>query len=120
MVVLGIASKGETVVLLSLAQSIDLPKDQACFAFIRSSGRIVYVYSCPATSPVRSRMLYSSSSRGVVNRAEAELGLTIVKRLQTSDPQDITPSYIASEIDPSSAAKPEAATFSRPKRPGRK
>ena len=80
----GIDQSSETIVPLSSADSVDLPKDQACFAFVRVGTQIAYLYSCPSTSPVRSRMVYSSSSRGVVHRAETELDVKPVKRVRPS------------------------------------
>ena len=68
--------------LLSSAESVALPKDQACFAFVRIGSQVVYVYSCPSAAPVRSRMVYSSSSRGIVHRAETELDVKPVKRVR--------------------------------------
>ncbi|CAG8825872.1 10721_t:CDS:2, partial [Gigaspora rosea] len=49
----------------------------------------------------------------------SECGLTIAKKLETSDPNDLTKSYILEELHPPSEVAPKLA-FSRPRPPGRR
>jgi hypothetical protein len=39
------------------------------------------IYCCPGASPVKSRLVYSASVRGVAHRA-ADYGITVVKRVR--------------------------------------
>jgi twinfilin-like protein len=61
-------------------------------------------------------MVYASSRGYVVRIAETEAGLKIVKRLEMSDPEDITADGIEEEFKPKIEVK---KAFGRPKRPGR-
>lgn len=90
--------------------------------------RVGLVYVCPMHSTVRQRMIYSSNLASVASHVGSFPGLDIVKRVETSDPEDITPEYLVEVFVPSTAdddalaTEPAggAAAFSRPKRPGRK
>lgn len=62
-------------------------------------------------------MIYATTCRTVVRIAETEAGLTIEKRLEVSEPEDLTEKSIDEEFK----AKVEVKkAFDRPKRPGRK
>lgn len=62
-------------------------------------------------------MIYATTCRTAVRIAEEEAGLKIEKRLEVSDPEDITEKTIEEEF----MAKVEVKrAFDRPKRPGRK
>jgi len=78
---------------------------------------IVFIYTCPSASKVKERMVYASSRNFTVRIAETEAGLKIAKRLEMSDPEDITESGIEEEFKPKVEVK---KAFDRPKRPGRK
>jgi len=78
---------------------------------------IVFIYTCPSASKVKERMVYASSRNFTVRIAETEAGLKIAKRLEMSDPEDITESGIEEEFKPKVEVK---KAFERPKRPGRK
>ena len=62
-------------------------------------------------------MVYASSRSFAVRIAETEAKLIIEKRLEMSDPDDITESSIEEEFKPKVEVK---KAFERPKRPGRK
>ncbi|KAF0507788.1 actin depolymerizing protein [Gigaspora margarita] len=79
----------------------------------------VFIYTCPTSSKIRERMLYSSCRGSVISYSESECGLTIAKKLETSDPNDLTKSYILEELHPPSEVAPKL-TFSRPRPPGRR
>ncbi|KAI9270623.1 hypothetical protein BDA99DRAFT_596203 [Phascolomyces articulosus] len=58
---------------------------------------VLFIYTCPSTSKIRERMLYSSSKANVIANAESELSLQVTKKLETSDPSDLTEDYLLEE-----------------------
>lgn len=48
-------------------------------------GRVIFIYSCPSASPVKFRMIYSTSTRGVQQDA-INLGVEIVGKVKLSSP----------------------------------
>lgn len=42
---------------------------------------IIFIYTCPASSKVREKMIYASAKRGLHTWAEKHLGMTIAKRV---------------------------------------
>jgi twinfilin-like protein len=62
-------------------------------------------------------MMYASSSRSAVTIAENEAGLSIAKRIEASDPGDITEESVLGDLHPKVETK---KAFERPRRPGRK
>jgi twinfilin-like protein len=78
---------------------------------------IIFIYTCPTASKIKERMVYASSRSWAVRIAETEAGLKVEKKLEMSDPDDITESSIEEEFKPKVEVK---KAFERPKRPGRK
>jgi twinfilin-like protein len=78
---------------------------------------IIFIYTCPSGSKIKERMVYASSRLGVVGVAEKEANLKISKKLEASDPEDLSPSSIEEEFKPKIEVK---KAFDRPRRPGRK
>ncbi|CAO3645336.1 unnamed protein product [Mucor hiemalis] len=60
---------------------------------------LVFIYTCPSGSKIRERMLYSSSKANVINAAESEVSLKVIKKFETSDLSDLTSDYFAEELD---------------------
>ncbi|KIJ17140.1 hypothetical protein PAXINDRAFT_167919 [Paxillus involutus ATCC 200175] len=100
-----------------------------------ATGRdIVFIYSCPSASPIKSRMVYSSGAliffRKVKSLLGDESGFVLAQRkIETSDPKELTEAFLKEELDlgnsdgngggnnnPRSGGKP----FARPKGPGRR
>ncbi|KAI8458392.1 hypothetical protein BY996DRAFT_4577259 [Phakopsora pachyrhizi] len=85
----------------------------------------VFIYACPSESPVKSRLIYSSSSSSVSSKVN-ELGIRIDKKIETSDPEEIDKDYIISELlsttvsDPNNNPIKSDVKFSKPARPGRR
>jgi len=78
---------------------------------------VIFIYTCPAAAPVKQRMIYASSKRSVETLAERDAGLKLVKKMEATDPSDITAKAIEDEFQ----VKQEVKTgFARPKRPGRR
>lgn len=62
-------------------------------------------------------MLYASSRMGVIAVAEKGAALKIVKKIEASDPDELSPESIEEEFKPKVETK---KAFDRPKRPGRR
>ncbi|GAA5961244.1 hypothetical protein JCM8115_001520 [Rhodotorula mucilaginosa] len=147
--VLEIDVPNETVVLAAeQPKTLAVPPSSPCYLLYRHAAGLVLVYSCPPSSPVKSRLLYSSAVLIFCKRAVPEwTGLSIIKKLETSDPAEITPEWIDSELGSlaatsaeqgaglaaaesqgasanasgTSTPKPESEVkFARPARPGRR
>ena len=165
----------ETVVLAAeQPKTLAVPPSSPCYLLYRHAAGLVLVYSCPPSSPVKSRLLDSSAVLIFCKRAVPEwTGLSIIKKvspcfahiftagsgrprvdgfsqheqLETSDPAEITPEWIDSELGSlaatsaeqgaglaaaesqgasanasgTSTPKPESEVkFARPARPGRR
>ena len=80
----------------------------------------VFIYSCPSTSPVKYRMLYSSGS-GSVYRAATSLLSSVdgasplaTRKVETSDPQEINKTFLTNEL----ASSASSSSSSIPTRAG--
>lgn len=82
-----------------------------------STSPIVFIYTCPSTSKVKERMVYSTSRNYVATEVAKQAGLSIEKKMEASDPDDISESAIEEEFKPKVEVK---RAFDRPKRPGRR
>lgn len=82
-----------------------------------SSSPTLFIYTCPSGSKIKERMLYASSSRSAQQIAESEAGLKIEKRIEESNPSDISEESIDADLHPKVEVK---KAFERPRRPGRK
>lgn len=108
-----------------------LSAEEPRYAFFRHGGRVAFVYTCPAGSRVKDRMLYATGLRGVMSLGEAA-GIEVVKRvslrfvlsrsiryfcvsveltvrlvllqIEYTDPSDITPESLDEELAPKGAA----------------
>lgn len=111
--------------------------------------RAVFIYSCPPLSPIKSRLLYSSSTSGITAYAKS-LGITLLtkvrshhleksqysgltsEQIETSEPEEINAAFVDAEVAHlapfdvkedayrGTAPIPATAAFARPSRPGRK
>ncbi|KAI9494813.1 hypothetical protein BDB00DRAFT_817177 [Zychaea mexicana] len=59
---------------------------------------VLFIYTCPSSSKIRERMVYSTSKANVITNAETEIGLQVTKKLETSDPSDLTEDYLLEEV----------------------
>ncbi|KAI9737158.1 MAG: Twinfilin-1 [Cirrosporium novae-zelandiae] len=82
-----------------------------------SKAPIVFIYTCPTGSKIRERMVYASSRAWVAKYAEDEIGAAVEKKLEATNPDEITEKTLEEEFHPPQEAK---QAFARPKRPGRK
>lgn len=103
----------------SIASQID-PKEPR-YAFYRhddAANSIVFISTCPSAAKIRERMLYAASRGNVVSLAQNEGGLTVAKKLEATNPEEVTDSVIREEFKVEE--KVESKGFAKPKRPGRK
>lgn len=47
-------------------------------------GRVIFVYCCPSNSPVKYRMIYSTTVRGMQQDAIDKAGVEIIAKVRTS------------------------------------
>ncbi|EGG06050.1 uncharacterized protein MELLADRAFT_43666, partial [Melampsora larici-populina 98AG31] len=128
----------ETIVLSENGASDELvfPDSQPSYTFYHytpaaqeSMSLPIFIYACPPKSPVRSRLVYSSSSSSVSGKA-SEFGVQLSKKFETSDPDEINDDYINSELksilapvdsNESASHQPlDKPAFAKPARPGRR
>lgn len=64
---------------------------------------IVFIYSCPSASPIRYRMVYSVAVRATITAGSDKIGQNVNKKIEVSEVQDLTESFLKSEIFPSKA-----------------
>ncbi|KAH9945940.1 actin depolymerizing protein [Epithele typhae] len=134
-------TSASTIDISQLASS--LPTSDPCLAYFAwpqsytspSSRLVVPIYSCPPSSAVRHRMLYSSAVLTVVKQvkdllaAERSSSILAARKIETSDPAELDEAYLVSSLglsDTTAAASALPATdgdkkpFARPKGPGRR
>lgn len=83
---------------------LELRTDAPSYTFYHHARGFVFVYCCPSGSKVKSRMVHSSAARGCVHVAES-LGVKVQKRLETSDPDEVTDAWIEEALGPVAPAK---------------
>jgi twinfilin-like protein len=82
-----------------------------------STPPIIFIYTCPTASKIKERMVYASSRSWVLQVAEQQAGLKVEKKLETSEPSEITAETVREEFEPRVEVK---RGFERPRRPGRR
>ncbi|KAF9265739.1 actin depolymerizing protein [Marasmius fiardii PR-910] len=141
------AEAAAVVILLTIMQKIDVPtetfvlhssttvtanqlssvfpKDDASYVFFawpHSHGsspkrEIIFIYSCPSSTPIKHRMVYSSAAviffREVQAKIQAITGpdpSTVVnsRKIETSDPSEINEEFLAAEVIRSSLSISDA------------
>ena len=96
------------------------------YTFYASGAGIVFIYTCPTSSRIKERMIYSTGKSWTRQVAEKDAGITIARSLEATEPSEITADQLgggqAGEASEGGAsAEPEKkAGFARPKRPGRR
>ncbi|KAI9706791.1 MAG: Twinfilin-1 [Bogoriella megaspora] len=115
-----LASTGEATPE-SLATTISA--DEPRYSFYRhasetdGSSPVVFIYTCPSGSKIKERMLYASSRSSVIAVAASEAGIEVAKKLEATEPSEITAQTLHDEFNPKQEQK---SGFARPKRPGRR
>lgn len=109
----------DTATSSTLSSLIDAKEPR--YTFYRHSdaaGSIVFISTCPSSAKIRERMLYAASRGNVVSLAQGEGGLKVAKKLEVTNPEEITEELIAEEFK--EEEKVESKGFAKPKRPGRR
>ncbi|KAJ9639350.1 Twinfilin-1 [Coniosporium tulheliwenetii] len=81
------------------------------------SSPILFIYTCPPSSKIKDRMIYAATKNAVTVLAEKDWGLLIARKLEASEPEEISAESIEAEFRPKEEVK---SGFARPKRPGRR
>ncbi|GAA5904532.1 hypothetical protein JCM5296_005476 [Sporobolomyces johnsonii] len=100
---------GKEQVVLAENQPTDLtlPPSSPCYFFYRHPAGIVLIYSCPPSSPIKSRLVYSSTVLTFYKFATPEFtGVQVLKKLETDDPAEVTPSWVDEELGPLATPTP--------------
>jgi twinfilin-like protein len=103
----------------SLSSTIDATEPR--FSFYRHSdpgSSIVFISTCPSGAKIKERMLYAASRSNVISLAQSEGGLKVAKRIEATNPSEITEAVILEEFK--TEAVEEKKGFAKPKRPGRR
>ncbi|KAF1935685.1 twinfilin-1 [Clathrospora elynae] len=103
----------------TVSEHID-PKEPR-YTFYRhddAEASIVFISTCPSGAKIRERMLYAASRGNVVSLAQNEGGLKVAKKLEATNPDEVTEQLILEEFKVD--APPESKGFAKPKRPGRR
>ncbi|KAI0054174.1 actin depolymerizing protein [Auriscalpium vulgare] len=139
LVTLSIDPSSESLVILENGESsVDqlktkIPASEPSYTFFSWSAgalqrRIIFIYSCPSSSPVKHRMLYSSGSSSVYQNAKTLLPqlLLAARKVETSNPDELDAAYLEAELghsnEPSRVSTPNVAAegFARPRGPARR
>lgn len=75
-----------------------------------SKGRVVFIYWCPPGSPVKFRMVYSTTVRGMQQDAQDKAGIALAGKLEASDRSDVSAKELKDSIASSTAASTGANT----------
>lgn len=108
-----------TATAASLSREIDTKEPR--YSFYRHDdpeSSIVFISTCPSAAKIRERMLYAASRGNVVSLAQNEGGLKVAKKMEATNPDEVTEQVIRDEFKVE--APPESKGFSKPKRPGRR
>ncbi|KAK3629878.1 Twinfilin-1 [Elasticomyces elasticus] len=88
---------------------------------------IVFIYTCPTSSRIKERMIYSTGKSWTRTVAERDAGITIAKSLEATEPNEITADLVGGGQAAAAGGEGGAnvggekkAAFARPKRPGRR
>ncbi|KIM55952.1 hypothetical protein SCLCIDRAFT_1220783 [Scleroderma citrinum Foug A] len=131
--VLGADSDAEVDTLRTLIPTSDPSFSLFAWSNTHSAtGRdVVFIYSCPSSSPIKYRMVYSSGALLIFREAKTLLESTsnfslAARKIETSDPSEITEAYLKQELGFSEGIGNDSynsgtrAAFTRPKGPGRR
>jgi twinfilin len=80
---------------------------------------VLFFYTCPVTpgnKAIKYRMMYPLMKRAVQEIATKEAGLTLEKKFEVEEPDEITEESVLSDLHPQVEVRQR---FNRPKRPGR-
>lgn len=121
---LKIAAKDEGVSAAELGSRISANEPRYSFYSYDAPGhsepQIIFIYTCPSSSRVKERMIYSTGKSWTRQLAENDAGIVVAKSLEASETSEITEETITKEFETQQQTEPKSQGFSRPKRPGRR
>eukprot|EP01137_Pigoraptor_chileana_P030384 Opistho-2@16873 len=74
--------------------------------------KTVFIYCCPGKSPPKLRMVYSTAKQHVID-AVAAFGVSITKKIESADADEVTGKFISDEVS-HTAAMPSGGSSSTP------
>ncbi|KAF1927442.1 actin depolymerizing protein [Didymella exigua CBS 183.55] len=83
-----------------------------------AAASIVFISTCPSGAKIKERMLYAASRGNVVSLAQSDGGLKVAKKLEATNPDEVTAQVILDEFTVDKVEVKQG--FSKPKRPGRR
>ncbi|OCK81072.1 actin monomer binding protein-like protein [Lepidopterella palustris CBS 459.81] len=90
------------------------------YRHITPDAPILFISTCPSSSKIRERMLYAASRNSVIQIAQTQAGLAIAKKIEASNPDEVTEQVVEDEFRVPEAEVPAKTGFARPKRPGKR
>ncbi|TIA98029.1 hypothetical protein E3P94_00587 [Wallemia ichthyophaga] len=107
----GIDMKTETIILES-KKNVELVNvrdnistDEPRYTLYKmKGGDYIFIYTCPPTSNIKSRMLYSSSATNFPSSIQSTFTIVIKKKLETNDPAELSDVHINAELNPTKAS----------------
>ena len=86
---------------------------------------ILFIYTCPSSSKVKERMVYSTGKSFTRIVAERDAGIAVTKSLEASEPEELTVDVLGggsgqSQDTPRESTPVGGGGFARPKRPGKR
>lgn len=84
---------------------------------------IIFIYTCPTASKIKSRMVYSTGKSWTRTVAERDAGIAVTKSLEATEPSELTADVFgggASEAAEQTGIETPKSGFARPKRPGKR
>jgi hypothetical protein len=89
----------------------------------------VFIYSCPPSSKIKQKMVYSSSKAALLNYIEKDINMSLARKYEVDGPAEITDDLIEPDLAEASAKAsgsssaastgPTKLAFKRPVAPGR-
>jgi twinfilin-like protein len=126
-------SSTDNVAPADLASAISTAEPRYSFySHPASSGtgepQILFIYTCPSSSKIKERMIYSTGKSWTRTVAERDAGIIVTRSLEATEPSELTLDVVgegaaadAAEKERSAASTPVGGSgFARPKRPGRR
>ncbi|ORY10458.1 twinfilin-1 [Clohesyomyces aquaticus] len=101
--------------------STTIPSSEPRFSFYRftegGNDAVVFISTCPSGAKIKERMLYAASRGNVIALAQQQ-GLSVAKRIEATNPEEVTEGVIREEFKTEQVE--EKKGFAKPKRPGRR
>jgi len=89
-----------------------------------SESEILFIYTCPSSSKIKERMVYSTGKSWTRTVAERDAGIIVSKSLEATEPSELTLGVAGGggrgETEVEQGSRPPSSGFARPKRPGRR